>query len=81
MWKKAFGVGLIDPVNDIRDDSVASNPELLDFLTSELIRLKFDVRELQRIIANTNAWQREAQVREVTDEAPYHFPGPTTCDA
>ncbi len=77
MWKKAFGVGLIDPVNDIRDDSVASNPELLDFLTSELIRLKFDVRELQRIIANTNAWQREAQVREVTDEAPYHFPGPT----
>lgn len=77
MWKKAFGVGLIDPVNDIRDESVCSNPELLDYLTAELIRLKFDVRELQRIICNTEAWQREAEVRESTAEDLYQFPGPT----
>lgn len=76
MWKKAFGVGLIEPVNDIRDESECSNPELLDYLASELIRLKYDVRELQRIICHTRTWQRGAQVREVTDEGPYHFPGP-----
>ncbi len=76
MWKKAFGVGLIDPVNDIRDESICSNPELLEFLTKELVRLKFDVRELQRIICRTQVWNRQSQVREATSEELYQFPGP-----
>jgi Protein of unknown function (DUF1549)/Protein of unknown function (DUF1553) len=76
MWKRAFGVGLIEPVNDLRDDSVCSNPALLDFLTSELIRLKFDVRELQRIICNTTAWQRSATNVNIDLSKPYYFPGP-----
>lgn len=76
MWKKAFGVGLIEPVNDMRDDSACSNPELMDFLTSELIRLKFDVRELQRVICNTKVWSRQCLVRESTTEELYQFPGP-----
>lgn len=76
MWKKAFGVGLIDPVNDIRDDSKPSNPELLNFLTAELIRNDFDVRQLQRIIFNTKAWQREATAGDVDLMQTYYFPGP-----
>jgi len=76
MWKHAFGIGLIEPANDLRDDSECSNPELLNFLSSELIRLKFDVRELQRILCHTSVWQREAQVREPTEEGLYQFPGP-----
>jgi hypothetical protein len=76
MWKHAFGIALIEPSNDLRDDSECSNPELLDFLSSELIRQKYDVRELQRIICHTSVWQREAQVREPTEEGLYQFPGP-----
>ncbi|MCA9060998.1 MAG: DUF1553 domain-containing protein, partial [Planctomycetaceae bacterium] len=76
MWKHAFGVGLIEPVDDIRDDSPCSNPELLDFLTAELIRLDFDTRELQRIIYNTAAWQREATFEDVNPSQPYYFQGP-----
>jgi hypothetical protein len=76
LWKHAFGVGLIEPVSDIRDDSVCSAPEVLDFLTAELVRLKFDTRELQRIIYNTRAWQREATAHDVNVAEPYSFPGP-----
>lgn len=76
LWKHAFGVGLIEPVNDIRDDSVCSSPELLDFLTAELIRNKFDTRELQRIICHTRAWQREATSHDLNADEPYYFPGP-----
>jgi len=76
-WKHILGLGLIEPADDIRDDSVCSNPELMSFLESELIRLKFDVRELRRIICNTKTWQREAQVHEITNIEPYYFPGPT----
>lgn len=76
MWKKAFGAGLIEPVDDIRDDSPCSHPELLDFLAAELIRLDFDVRELQRILCHTAAWQREATTTDVDLSQPYYFPGP-----
>lgn len=77
LWKHTMGLGLIEPVDDIRDDSVCANLELLAFLESEFIRLKFDVRELKRIICNSRTWQREARVREITDEEPYYFQGPT----
>ncbi|APZ93153.1 DUF1549 and DUF1553 domain-containing protein [Fuerstiella marisgermanici] len=76
LWKKAFGIGLIEPVDDIRDDSVASNPDVLDFLTSELIRSNFDTRRLQRTIFYTKAWQREATASDVDLSEPYYFPGP-----
>lgn len=76
LWKHAFGVGLIEPVNDLRDDSPCADPELLDFLCAELIRLKYDTRELQRIIYNTKTWQREATAADVDLSKPYGFPGP-----
>ena len=77
MWQKAFGIGLIEPANDIRDDSVASNPEVLDLLTKELVNNGFDVREVQRVIFNTNAWQREATSGDLDLTQTYYFPGPT----
>lgn len=76
MWKRAFGIGLIEPVNDIQDESVASNPELLEFLTAELVRNDFDVRQLQRIIFNTKAWQRESTAGDIDLDKPYYFTGP-----
>ncbi len=77
MWQKAFGMGLIEPVNDIRDDSVPSNPEILDLLTAELISNGFDIREVQRIIFSTKAWQREASPGDLDLTKTYYFPGPT----
>ena len=34
VWSYFFGRGIIDPVDDIRSSNPASNPELLDALTS-----------------------------------------------
>ena len=76
LWKKSFGVGLIEPIDDIKDDSQPENPELLDHLTAEMVRLKFDVKEYLRIVCNTKAYQREATHVEVSLAEPYHFPGP-----
>ena len=77
MWKRLFGVGQVEPVDDMRDDSVAENPELMDFLASEMVRVKFDVKEYLRIVLNTKAYQREATSREVAPGGEeYHFPGP-----
>jgi len=76
LWKRALGVGLIEPVDDMRDDTVASNPELMKFLTEEMIRLKFNLKEFQRIIYHTRAYQRQVTYTEYNSNEPYHFPGP-----
>jgi hypothetical protein len=76
LWKRAFGVGLIEPADDMRDDTVASNPELLKFLTEEMVRLKFNLKEFQRIIYHTRAYQRQVTYTDYDRNKPYHFPGP-----
>lgn len=76
LWKQMLGVGLIEPVDDIQDDTVAENEPLLAFLEKELIRLKFDTRELLRIIAYTKTYQRQSSMQERDPSQPYHFPGP-----
>ena len=49
-WSYFFGRGIIDPVDDIRGSNPASNPELLDALTDEFVKGKFDVKKLMRTI-------------------------------
>ena len=76
MWKRAFGVGLIEPEDDLRDETEASNPELMAFLVKEMKRLNYDLKEFQRIIYNTQAYQREVTYDELPPTEAYHFPGP-----
>lgn len=76
LWKKVMGVGLIEPVDDIKDDSPCQNPELLDFLTKEMIRLGFDQKEFIRTLMYTKTYQRECSDFDPSEEAFYHFPGP-----
>lgn len=74
MWKKAMGTGLIEPVDNLKDDTVASNPELMDFLTRLMVSVKFDLRKFQEILYTTDAWQRESVKTDIADDA-YAFQG------
>lgn len=76
MWKRAFGRGLIEPVDNMNDQSEGDNPELMQFLASEIKRLKFDLKEFQRVLFNTKIYQREATYEDVHATDSYDFPGP-----
>ncbi len=76
LWKQAFGIGQIEPVDDMMDATVAENPELMAFLEAEVKRLNFDMKEYQRILFNTEVYQRQASVEEVNPGDTYHFAGP-----
>jgi hypothetical protein len=76
LWKRAFGLAVQEPVTDLDDPSKASNPELLAQLTEDMKRAKFDLREFQRIIFNTQAYQRQASLTPDLGKGPYLFPGP-----
>ena len=76
LWKQVFGVGQIEPVDDMMDSTVAENPELMRFLEAEMKRLDFDMKEFLRILFNTETYQRQACDQELLPGTPYHFPGP-----
>jgi hypothetical protein len=56
-WSYFFGVGIIEPVDDIRAGNPPSNRPLLEALTKEFLDSNFNVRELMRTICNSRAYQ------------------------
>ena len=63
LWKSAFGIGLIEPVDNMFDDTMPTNPELMLHLEKIMVALDYDMKEFLRIIYNTKAFQREAPKR------------------
>jgi hypothetical protein len=76
LWKQMFGAGQIEPVDNVMDDTVAENPELMDHLESLMKRINFNMKEFIRILAYTDAYQRQASVWDTGSSLPYRFPGP-----
>ena len=76
MWKKVFGRGLVEPVDDWRDDTRASIPVLLDHLEKLMIRVNFNLKDFQRVLTNVEVYERESINYEVSDNQPYYFQGP-----
>ena len=76
VWKKVFGRGLVEPIDDWRDDTQASIPELLDHLEKLMVRVDYNLMEFQRILLNVKAFDREAVNYEIANDQPYYFEGP-----
>jgi uncharacterized protein DUF1549/uncharacterized protein DUF1553 len=76
MWKKAFGVGLIEPVDEITDSTVASNPALMDYLGELMVEKKYSLKSFLRVLYNTDTYQRATTTQEVPLGETYHFTGP-----
>lgn len=76
LWKKVFGLALIEPLDELRDDSACANPELMKFLERRMIALKYDMKAYLRMLLNTQAYQRECTTTDVAAGTAYHFPGP-----
>ena len=57
LWGYLLGVGLIEPLDDIRAGNPATNPELLDRLTAEFVKGGFDVRATIKTICKSRTYQ------------------------
>jgi Protein of unknown function (DUF1553) len=60
IWFHLMGRGIVDPPDDFRDSNPASNPELLEYLTDELIRSHYSVRHLSKLILTSRTFARAA---------------------
>ena len=57
LWSYLLGVGIIEPIDDIRAGNPATNPALLDRLSKEFIDSNFDVRKVMRTICKSRTYQ------------------------
>ncbi len=57
LWGHYFGVGIVEPVDDMNAANPPSNPQLLDYLAKDFIEHKFDLKHLHRRILNSRTYQ------------------------
>jgi hypothetical protein len=58
LWGYLLGIGLIEPLDDIRAGNPPTNPELLDRLTEEFVSSGFNVQHMVRLICKSQTYQR-----------------------
>ncbi|WP_153557318.1 DUF1549 and DUF1553 domain-containing protein [Roseimaritima sediminicola] len=68
VWAHFFGVGIVDPVDDIRISNPASNPELFETMGQKLVEYDFDFRQLVRDICASEAYQRSVVTNESNED-------------
>ena len=57
LWAYLLGVGIIEPIDDIRAGNPATNPALLDRLTAEFVKSGFDTRATIKTICKSRTYQ------------------------
>lgn len=56
LWKRAFGMALIEPLDELRDDTAPMVPELQSYLEKLMKDLDFDMKAFQKVLFNTTAY-------------------------
>ncbi len=76
LWRHYMGVGLVEPVDDLRASNPPSNGDLWKLLNAEFVRSGYDVKHVMRLILNSRAYQLASATRpeNETDRRFYsHF--------
>jgi mono/diheme cytochrome c family protein len=68
VWDHYMGVGIVDPVDDVRVSNPPSNPELLDALAEKFVSYDYDFKKLVRDICTSRTYQLSTETN-VTNEA------------
>jgi uncharacterized protein DUF1549/uncharacterized protein DUF1553 len=57
VWKHFLGRGIVEPVDDFRVTNPPSNEPLLDSLAAQLVKERYNLRELVKVILNSRTYQ------------------------
>jgi hypothetical protein len=63
VWRHYMGVGLVEPVDDIRATNPPTNPALWAALNKYFVERKFDLRALMRVVLTSRAYQLSSSTR------------------
>jgi hypothetical protein len=72
-WSWLLGRGVVHEADDIRADNPPANPELLAYLEKQLIAEHYDLKQLFRLILNSETYQLSSLARTDRPEAEANF--------
>jgi len=73
VWAHFFGIGIVEPVDDVRVSNPPSNPRLLDALAKKLVEYEFDIKPLVGDICRSRTYQLSTQRNQSNDWDERHF--------
>ena len=73
VWGHFMGVGIVEPVDDVRISNPPSNPELLEELGNRFAKSGYNFKQLVRDICNSRTYQRSVQSNESNKEDTRNF--------
>ncbi|TWT39487.1 DUF1549 and DUF1553 domain-containing protein [Blastopirellula retiformator] len=73
LWGYLFGVGIIEPIDDIRAGNPAVNPQLLDRLTQEFIDSDFDMQAILRRICTSRVYQHSVETNRWNEDDAINY--------
>ena len=73
IWGWLLGRGIVHEPDDIRDNNPPSNPELLAYLEKEFVKGGYDLKQLYRLILNSNTYQLSSMRRFDNPQAEANF--------
>ena len=73
LWKHFMGIGLVEPVDDLRASNPPSNPELMKLLESEFVSHGYDLKHVMRLILNSRTYQLSSTTSPENVKDPHFF--------
>ncbi|MGE4004013.1 MAG: DUF1553 domain-containing protein, partial [Planctomycetaceae bacterium] len=73
IWANHFGIGLVDPVDDLSERNPPSHPEVLDLLADEFAKHDFDVKFVIRVVTTTRAYGLTSRQTHESQQTPRMF--------
>lgn len=73
VWSYFFGIGIIDPVDDIRASNPPSNPALLEALSKDFVESGFNVKHLMRNICLSRTYQLSINPNKWNEDDKINF--------
>jgi hypothetical protein len=68
IWGQLFGIGIVDPVDDLRDGNPPSHPELLDAMAKAFIQSHYDIKFMIKAITASKTYQLSSAVDAKSDD-------------
>jgi hypothetical protein len=73
VWAHFFGVGIIEPVDDVRVSNPSVNPELLEALGKKFTEYNYDFKKLVRDICTSRTYQLATQTNPTNESDLTNF--------
>jgi hypothetical protein len=73
LWKQFLGRGLVEPEDDLRSTSPATNEPLLRYLAEQVVASGYDLKSVMRLILNSRVYQLSSVPNETNRDDTQNF--------